>query len=31
MKKIEISAGIIKNGDKVLIGQRKFEDKFGGK
>lgn len=31
MKELEITAGIIKNKNKVLIGQRKFHDKFGGK
>lgn len=31
MKELEITAGIIVKGDRLLIGQRKFEDKFGGK
>lgn len=31
MKELEIAAGVIFQNDKVLIGQRKFEDKFGGK
>lgn len=31
MKELEITAGIIMKNNKVLIGQRKFEDKFGGK
>ena len=31
MKELEITAGIIKKNNKVLIGQRKYHDKFGGK
>ena len=31
MKELEITAGIIVKNNKVLIGQRKFHDKFGGK
>lgn len=31
MKEMEITAGIIMKNGKILIGQRKFEDKFGGK
>jgi len=31
MKELEITAGIIIKENKILIGQRKFEDKFGGK
>lgn len=31
MKELEITAGIIVKDKKLLIGQRKFEDKFGGK
>ena len=31
MKELEITAGIIKKNNKVLIGQRKFHDNFGGK
>lgn len=31
MKELEIAAGVIFQNNKVLIGQRKFEDKFGGK
>ena len=31
MKELEITAGIIKKNNKVLIGQRKYNDKFGGK
>lgn len=31
MRELEITAGIIIKDNKVLIGQRRFEDKFGGK
>lgn len=31
MKELEITAGIIIKNNEVLIGQRKFHDKFGGK
>lgn len=30
MKELEITAGIIKKDNQVLIGKRKYKDKFGG-